>query len=197
PGSVRARARRKDHAHSRLIVTPRGSYEGSPRQVRYADRKEGRRPREQTVHTRARSAEAGVYLLSNPPQTTVASHRLPMRRISTVSSWRVVVGRVFLAPTPIRVASTGANTTSFVRTKRRHDAWVLGSFFSLGRSAAPSPRRTPVHQLVRSATGPRLRAQHRALRNDPVLAIAPQCDEQLARQRHDANAAQSSTAAGK
>jgi len=36
-----------------------------------------------------------------------------------------------------------------VRTKRRHDAWVLGSFFSLGRHAAPSPRRTPGHQLAR------------------------------------------------
>ena len=88
--------------------------------------------------------------------------------------------------TPHPLCARSAGTTPLGR----------GSFFSLGRRTAPSPRRTPVHPLGRSR-GAGLRSQRRARRHDPLLAIPPQRDHQLARQRHNANAAQAATAGPK
>lgn len=67
------------------------------------------------------------------PEAVIASHRISMRVIPPTSSWRVVVGRGDPRTSSYPCRLQRANTTSSVRTKRRHDAWVLGSFFSLGR----------------------------------------------------------------
>ena len=73
---------------------------------------------------------------------------------------------------------------------------ALGSFFSLGGTLPYllDERHTPARCATR---GPRLRSQHRARRDDTLLAIAPQRDQQLARQRHDANPAEPPAARAK
>ena len=109
------------------------------------DREEGRRAPEQTAHERVRSAEADVCLL---PASSADSIKPDPSRLKPA---RRCVGEVILAPTPIRVASLGEHhILSAHEAQARRLA--LGSFFRRGRHAAPSPRRTPVHQLVRRAT---------------------------------------------
>ena len=85
----------------------------------------------------------------------------------------------------LSVSPHEANTTSCMRTRRQERRLALGSFFGLGRMHRPSPSANTsepaglVSDVVVSASRP----QHGARWQHALLAIAPERDEELARQR--------------
>ena len=104
-----------------------------------SDRKEDRRPPEQTAHTRARSAEADVCLLSASCSNRPASDPIRSDPIRSDSSWRVVVmGEIDPRSNsyPCRPESDHHILCAHAAQARR---LALGSFFSLGWSGPPHP----------------------------------------------------------
>src|SRR4029453_4088557 len=119
-------------------------------------------------------------------------------RILGSSSWRVVRSSrpVGLARAPIRVALLRGAPHPVCARGARNDAWHWVPSTASGGRAAPAPRRTPVNQLVLSAdvVAPASRAQHGPRWHDPLLAVAPERDQELAPQRANPNPPQAGSA---
>ena len=162
------------------------------------DRETGRCPPEQTAHEHARSAEADVCLFPVFVPNADRIGRLVCDPIDTVppqagaSWWGRGDPRTNSYPcrldgrTPHPLCARSAGTTP-------------GTGFLLQPRAGsrPIPSTNASTPVPMREGGPRLRSQHRARRDDPLLAIAPQRDQQPARQRHDANPAEPPAAGAK